>query len=244
MPTLSLDDLQNYRQQTFHLFQPIQSRDQAVAYANERGFIYFWPITGVLCPSLWVAVAGDRPVPNEHDDPGHVTWGWKDQLLGARQWYYAKILRGKATLISLESVPYFYALSENGGEPEQNYLQQFADGLLTREAKTIYETLLREGKMDTIRLRRETGLASKSSQTAFDRALVALQRDFKILPVGVAETGAWRYSHQYACVHQWYPDLPALSRPISRTVAKQKLVQLYFRSVGWATAEQLRQLFQ
>lgn len=244
MATLTLADLQVYRWQTFHQFQPIQKRDEAVAYANERGFIYFWPISGVLCPSLWVAVAGDRPVPNEHDDPGHISWGWKDQLLGARQWHYAKVLRGKATIISLEVLPYFYALHQNSGEPEQDYQEQYVAGLLTREAKRIYETVLQEGTIDTIRLRRQTGLANKSSQAAFDRALVALQRDFKVLPVGVAEAGAWRYSHLYAFVHHWYPELPALARSISRTVAQQKLVEIYFRSVGWATADHLRQLFQ
>ena len=53
-------------------------------------------------PSLWVAVAGDRPVPDEHDDPGHVTWGWKDGLLGKRRWYYGRVLRKRNTFISLD----------------------------------------------------------------------------------------------------------------------------------------------
>jgi len=62
-------------------------KEEAIRYVNERGFIYFWPINGILLPSLWEAVSGDRPVPNEHDDPGHVTWGWKDSLLGKHVWY-------------------------------------------------------------------------------------------------------------------------------------------------------------
>ena len=101
---------------------------QAVDFVNQRGFVYFWPIKGVTLPSLWAAVAGERPVPNEHDDPGHVTWGWKDELLGARRWYYAKVLRKKATFIALDVVPNFYALSENYGEPEQDYLLQYQEG--------------------------------------------------------------------------------------------------------------------
>ncbi len=66
-------------------------------------------------PSLWTAVAGDRPVADKHDDPGHITWGWKYKALGKKIWYYAKTLRKKATMISLEIAPYFYALSENYG---------------------------------------------------------------------------------------------------------------------------------
>ncbi len=45
--------------------------------------------------------------------PAMVTWGWKDDSLGKTIWYYGKILRRKATFISLEVAPYFYALSEN-----------------------------------------------------------------------------------------------------------------------------------
>jgi hypothetical protein len=36
-------------------------------------------------------------VPNDHDDPGQITWRWKDDKLGKNIWYYGKILRRKAT---------------------------------------------------------------------------------------------------------------------------------------------------
>src|SRR5512137_1483743 len=106
--TLILQELlRAYRAQTFRLLpgQQLKSSDEAAAFVNERGFVYFWPITGILLPSLWAAVAGDRPVADAHDDPGHVTWGWKDALLGQRQWYYAKLLRKKATMIAMEIAP-------------------------------------------------------------------------------------------------------------------------------------------
>ncbi len=242
--TLPLARLEAYRGQTFRLHQPVSSRAEAVEFVMERGFVYFWPITGIVCPSLWAAVAGQRAVAEAHDDPGHVTWGWKDAMLGTREWYYAKVLRGKGTMISLDLVPYFYALSENFGAPEDDYLAQYQQGTMTREAKAVYETLLQAGPMDTVRLRREAHLSSKSSQSPFERALVSLQQDFKVLPVGVAEAGAWRYSHVYACVHQWYPELPALARPITRTAARQKLVATYLASVGAASASDVRKLFR
>lgn len=242
--TLDTARLAAYRVETFRLRRPVRTQAEAVDFVAERGFVYFWPIKGVLFPSLWAAVAGERPVADEHDDPGHVTWGWKDGMLGARAWYYAKILRGKGTFISLEMTPYFYALSENFGAPESDYLAQYQQGLMTREARLVYETLLAGGPMDTVRLRREAHLSSKGSKSAFDRALVTLQQDFRILPVGVAEAGAWRYSHVYACVHQWYADLPALARPISRKEAREKILSAYFAAMGAATAEEARKLFQ
>ena len=56
----------------------------AATFVNERGFIFFWPIKGITFPSLWIAVAGDRKVADAHDDPGHITWGWKDDALGKK----------------------------------------------------------------------------------------------------------------------------------------------------------------
>ncbi len=112
MASLTLKRLQSYRKHAYRVGK-IKTKEQAIDFVNTRGFIYFWPISGVTLPSLWVAAAGDRPVADAHDDPGHVTWGWKDSLLGARKWYYAKVLRKKATIIALDVAPYFYALSEN-----------------------------------------------------------------------------------------------------------------------------------
>ena len=127
MSNFSLKIIQTYRQDTFRISSKsrIKTREEAIRYVNQRGFIYFWPIKDITLPSLWVAVAGDRPVADAHDDPGHVTWGWKDGLLGKKRWYYAKVLRKKSTIISLKTAPYFYALSENYGAPKEDYLVQY-----------------------------------------------------------------------------------------------------------------------
>jgi hypothetical protein len=246
MKPLSPQTLTHYRRQTFRLEPEQKLRDvtDALRFVNERGFVYFWPIKGFDLPNLWTAVAGDRPVADKHDDPGHITWGWKDQMLDKKQWYYAKILRGKATLISQDKVPYFYALSENYGDPDQDYLDLYEQGLLSREAKLVYETLLREGPLDTVNLRRIIQMTAKASNSPFDRALSQLQRDFKILPVGVAQAGAWRYSFIYDMVHRFYPDLPEQARSITRRAAREKLVLLYLASMGAATAVEITKLFQ
>ena len=147
-------------------------------------------------------------------------------------------------MISLAILPYFYATSENFGDPEDDYLQLYEDGLLSREAKSIFEALLYEGPLDTVNLRRVIHMTGKASNSPCDRGLTALQRDFKIMPVGVSQSGGWRYSFIYDCVHRVYPDLPAEARPITRRQALQKLAELYFDSMGAATAGDLRKLFQ
>ena len=245
MATLSLEQLTAYRERTFRT-QPglrLTSQEGAIDYVNQRGFIYFWPIKDIVLPSLWVAAAGDRPVADEHDDPGHVTWGWKDDLLGKRQWYYAKILRKRATMISLETAPYFYALSENYGDPQEDYQIQYMQGRLTQESKAIYEALLDKGILDTIALRRATHMTSSESEARFNRALTELQADFKILPVAVTQSGAWHYAFAYDLVHRHYPNLPEQARFIQERQARRHLASLYLRSVGAAQTRDLTRLF-
>jgi hypothetical protein len=242
---LALPLLERYRAGSF-MSGPgarLQTPDEALAWVNQRGFIYFWPIKGISMPNLWSAVAGDRPVADAHDDPGHITWGWKDGALGKRRWYYAKVLRKKATLISLETAPYFYALTENYGEPEEDHLVMYREGRLTLAAKLVYEALLKEGALNTVDLRKAARLTSKQSDPEFNRALETLQADFKILPVGVAEAGAWKYAFIYDITSHHYPDLPEKARAISEAQAREKLAGLYFRSLGAARLRDVQKLF-
>jgi|SRR5271157_727003 len=245
MPTLNLVRLTKLQATSFHLLPRAKVRTpaQALDFVNERGFIFFWPVKGIHLPSLWTAVAGDRPVPDEHDDPGHITWGWKDNALGKRIWYYGKILHRKGTFISLEMAPYFYALSENFGDIQEDHLLAYREGRLTLAAKLVYETLLKEGLMNTIDLRRESHLTSKASDSEFNRALEDLMADFKILPVGVAEAGAWHYAYQYDLTARHFPDLPEKARAIGESEARQKLVERYLDSVGATQLRTVTKLF-
>ena len=238
--------INEYRAQTFHITNQLRitTKEDAIQFVNLRGFIFFWPIKNILLPSLWVAVAGDRPVADQHDDPGHVTWGWKDSLLGSQQWYYAKVLRKRATIISMEIAPYFYALSNNYGSPEEDYLSIYERGHLTQEAKTVYEILLDQGSMDTIALRRASHMTNKDSDSRFNRALMDLQADFKILPVGVTRSGGWRYAFAYDLVSRHYPELLVKARHIQERQAREKLTELYFQSVGAAQISDVRKIFQ
>jgi hypothetical protein len=244
--TLPVKLIQGWRTRTYRLApgDTLTSPEEAVQFVNERGFVFFWPIKGYEYPSLWAAVAGNRPVADAHDDPGHVTWGWKDGLLSERKWYYGKIVRGKATMIALDTAPYFYALSRDYGQPEEDIRMLYKDGLLSQPAKTIFDTLLSGGPLDTVNLRRKTHMTGKASSTPFERGLVELQRDFKILPVGIAKTGGWRYSFIYDLVHRYYPDLPERARAIQEGEARQHLAKLYFSTLGAATEKDIQRLFQ
>ena len=222
----------------------VRTIEEARAFIEEVGFCHFWPIKGVELPNLFHAIAGRvRPVPMEHDDPDiSKCWGWKDHALDKKWWYYGKLLRRRATLVSLAELPYFYALSENYGSLD-DYLQEYADGLMTAEAKAIYEALLEHGPLDTIRLRREARMSAQSAKSRFDRALVELQVGLKVLPIGVAEAGAWRYAFTYEIVQRRYPDLPERARQIKRSDARRALVSRYIDNVVAADRKMIGKVF-
>lgn len=244
MTQIDLKKLQAHRARTFGLppAKRLSSPTQALTFVNARGYVYFWPIKGIDLPSLWTAVAGNRPVADKHDDPSHITWGWKDDALDKKIWYYGKILRGKATMISLEIAPYFYALSENYGSPEEDYLIAYHEGRLTQASKQVYETLLDNGALNTLDLRKMAKL-SNAKDSEFNKALEQLQRDFKILPVGVAQAGAWKYAHIYEIVTRHFPDLSEQARAIKESQARTKLLELYFNMVGAAEVRDVNKLF-
>lgn len=246
MWTLSESLINKYQIETFRFADDLRlnSAQQAVDYVNERSFIFFWPVKGLRFPSLWGAVAGDRPVPDEHDDPGHVSWSWKDTLLDKRVWYYARILKKKNTIVSLDTIPYFYALSPNYGSPEEDFQDQYEQGLVPLEAKLIFETLLKKGPLDTISLRKEAHLSGTDSQSPFNRALEILQEQLKVLPTGISEAGAWKYAFVYDLTHRYYPDLMEKARLISETQAVDHLILQYFRSLGISKIKEVSSFFR
>ncbi|NIN64863.1 MAG: hypothetical protein GTO63_09210 [Anaerolineae bacterium] len=222
----------------------IQTPEGALAFVDEVGFCHFWPTKGAEIPNLFQAIAGRiRSVPMRHDDPDiSRCWSWKDAALDKRQWYYGKLLRRRATLVSLELLPVFYACSENTGDLE-DYLDEYRAGMMTAEAKWIYEALLEHGPLDTIRLRREAGMSATSAKSRFDRALVELQVGLKVIPVGVARTGAWRYAFTYEILQRHIPELPKQAAAIKRSEARRMLVSRYLDDVIAADREMINRIF-
>jgi hypothetical protein len=239
------ETLRAYRAQTFQTNprDQLRSVDDAIDFVKARGFVFLWPVKGVDLPSLWTAVAGDRPVDSDHDDPGHVTWGWKDSMLGERVWFYAKVLRGKATFVSLNTIPYFYALSERVGDLD-DYTLAYDEGRLTWEEKSVADAILNHGALHTLELRRRSYLDAAGAKSRFDRALTSLQRGLWILPIGIARAGAWKYAFIYEFVDRWYPQILDAARNISLGDAYKKLTSIYLDSVGAIEPVKIARLFR
>lgn len=222
----------------------LTSVEQARAFVDEVGFCFLWPIKDIELPNLFHAIAGRaRPVPVKHGDPDlSACWSWKDGALDKRWWYYGKLLRRRATLVSLDLLPYFYACSQNFGGLD-DYVQEYEDGLMTAEAKAIYEAILTHGPLDTVRLRREARLSAESAKSRFDRGLVELQVGLKVIPVGVAHVGAWNYAFNYEILQRRYRDVSECARHIKPSEARRALVRRYLENVVAADRSMIAKVF-
>ncbi|MCS6846333.1 MAG: crosslink repair DNA glycosylase YcaQ family protein [Anaerolineae bacterium] len=222
----------------------LASAEDIRAFVNEAGVCLLFPVQGIELPNVYQAVAGfEKPMTAQHDDP-HIalTWETKDRALDRRWWYYGKLIKGKATLVSLDLLPHFYALSENFGD-EDDYLHEYAAGTLSADAKNIYEALLRHGPLHAIEIKRKANLYGDALKARFDKALTELQVGLKVLPVGVAEAGAWRYAFIYEIVSRWFPDLPAQARAITRSEARVAILARHLHNVVAAQPKELARLF-
>ena len=244
--TLTLAQAQALRNRRYHRTPGLRLRnaDDIRKFVDDVGICLLFAAKGIEIPSVFQAVAGfEKDLTPKHDDSTiSLTWNTKDQSLDKRWWYYSKLLKGKATLISLELLPCFYALSSNFGDPD-DYLNEYEAGTLTAEARNIYEALLRHGPMHTIELKRKANLYGDSLKTKFDKALTELQVGLKVMPTGVAEAGAWRYAYIYDIVSRWLPDQTAKARDLSRNEARATLLSRHLRNVIYATPKELTRLF-
>jgi len=196
-------------------------------------------------PSLWDAIAG-RVVPTSSSHSGYEidrTWGWKDESLDKKWWYYGKLIRGKATLISLDFLPNFYALSDNYGDYENDYLEDYRAGKLSSEARAIYEALLRQGALHAVQLRREARMSADSAKSRYDRALTELQKSMKVLPIGIAQAGAWRYAFIYELLPRWLPEIPEKAHTIGLGQARRAILNQYMRNVIASTPQKAARVF-
>jgi len=114
---------------------------------------------------------------------------------------------------------------------------------MTAQAKAVYEAILENGPLDTVRLRREVRMSVESAKSRFDRALVELQMGLKVVPTGVTEAGAWNYAFTYELFQRWFPDIPEQARAIKRGEARQALVQRYLDNVVAADRKMIAKVF-
>jgi hypothetical protein len=223
----------------------VRTEDQALDFLNDVGCAFLFPQERVMLPSLWDAINGRaRDIPGHHHDHAlGLTWHWKDSLPARKAVWYGKLVRGKPTFVSLDLLPAFYALSSNYGGLD-DYLEQYADGRMSKEARTVYEALLAGGPSSTNALRKATGMFGGGDVARrFERAVAELQADLKIVKCGTAEDNRWKYCYVYDLLLRWHPAVAEQARTLTGRQAMTQILTRYLRAVIAAPAASFSILF-
>lgn len=244
---VSYADITNLRGPRYRLSADlkVKSHGEAVRFINDAGIVLLFPGDNLPLPDLWSAINGyERKLPRHHHDWAlSKAWDWKDQIPARKEAWYGKIIRGKPAFIASRDLPAVYALSPNYGELD-DYLEAYADGLMSKEAKDIYEILLREGPLPTSALRKASGLqGGGEAARRFERAIAELQTGLKIAKAGISDTNRWKYCYVYDLLLRWSPKLGEEARRYNSRTAMRHLIERYLQSSIAAPVRVLAWLF-
>ncbi|MEP6775033.1 MAG: crosslink repair DNA glycosylase YcaQ family protein [Chloroflexota bacterium] len=210
----------------------IVRRAEAVKFIDEVGVALLFPGDNMALPDLWSAINGyQRAIPKHHHDSAlGKAWNWKDEIPTRKEAWYGKLIRGKPAFISLETLPAVYAMSPNYGELD-DYLEAYADGVLSKEAKEIYEALMQNGPMPTSDLRKAVGMKGGGDNARrFERAIAELQTGLKIVKSGISDSNRWKYCYVYDLLLRWMPTLGETARTFTGRTAMRHLITRYLET--------------
>jgi hypothetical protein len=131
-----------------------------------------------VLPSLWEAVTGKPVVDRDFAPDVALVWGWKDELPGRKLVCTGKHLGGRASLVSLELLPFLYALTGRSGQPAD-----FRDEELSPVERDVAEALLESGPVSSAELPSLAGHERKRVSAA----AVRLQRRLVVTSAGRQE---------------------------------------------------------
>ena len=115
-------------------------------------------------------------------DPDRDPWSWRMRALEHDEIAYAKVFFRKNGFITREWYPYFLAARRGG----RSFADAYADGLMSRQAKRVYEALRDNGPLPAHALQPVIGFG-KDEKSAYERAVVELEMGLYITLCGEAQ---------------------------------------------------------
>ena len=216
---------------------------EAVKFINAAGFCMLFPVTNVALPSLYCAVTLRRPYDGViFDRYFEMVWDWKDELPRRQRAFYAKVFRGKGTLISRRQLPNFLAMRDAvvaAGDAERFYRA----GRIGEEARVIWKTLDELGPLGTLELRHACKMETTAGNIRYKRAMLELQGMLLVSHYGAEqETGAWA-SNRFELTYRAFPGESAEAANLPAEEARAKVAAKYREHYPGAKAAQLARLF-
>ncbi|MBI5118817.1 winged helix DNA-binding domain-containing protein [Candidatus Poribacteria bacterium] len=230
--TLSKKDILDYRRRTWHTqgSKGLRTLDEAAEFLDVVGMCLLFACEDIPLPKVY-AVAAD-----EAD-----WWAWKDLLQQHKRAYNGRIVRHKATLVSMNLLPAFFALYLTGGGHAM-YEEEYYWGKLGWLANEIAQYLDRNGPTPAGVLRRALVAPGKENTRRFHSALFELQSKFKIVSVGI-EDKSWGV-RVLDLFMNWLPGrLEGAAESMPREEALQYVASAFVETAGAIPEAMLARMF-
>jgi hypothetical protein len=160
----------------------------------------------------------------QKDPESSLTWRIKDEVMRRGRLFYGKVLRGHATMIAPRLLPFFNALWGIPPKLEKRVLSQ--------DAQLILKVLRSEWELATRDLREASGIAERAR---FNKAIVELQRGFKIIPSEVLYEPSFTYL--WSIPEARFPDEIKLT--VGREAALREIARAYLLGAGMTVRGEL-----
>lgn len=137
-------------------------------------------------PSLTALAAND----NWHTGTDLDPWLWRVKIVKEEHAAYGKFFGTKASFIQVELFPLVKSLLTL----ERTVEERYESGLMSQNARKIYNIIKDAGNIDSRNLRKEANLAAKEQKKDYERALAELQNYADIVITGAKESdhdGGW-----------------------------------------------------
>jgi len=206
----------------------VESAYTAELFVGEVGFCMALTDSRRPGPSLYTAVCGRRethlPRNVQKDPESSLAWTIKDELMRRGRCFYGKLLKGHATFIAPELIPFFAAVFSVPRKRETT--------VLSSDAMKILKVLRREWELGTRDLREASGVNDRQQ---FDKAMVQLQRAMKVIPVEVVYEPT--FSYIWSLAEARFPD--QVQTKVDRETAVAEIARAYLRTAGMTVRGEL-----
>lgn len=168
-------------------------------------------------------------------------WTWKFTLEAKKKLYLSRVVKKKATLLSLDILPYFLALYYASGGCEI-YEEEHFYGHLSAEAYRIAQYLDKHGATLTNILRKQLVPKGKQHTARFHKGILELQLKFKIAVAGLDDRG-WGVRKLDLFTH-WVPkSVLKKAEQIDKPTAMTEIIKRYIVLVGATNEIKIAKLF-
>ena len=221
-------------------FKRVKTGAQAASFIDTVGFCLLFPIKNAPLPSLYYAAAIRTDA--RWDKHAQLVWKWKDELPRKRRAFYAKVLKGRGTFLSLKLLPHFLAMHDTAVDPDDAEAF-YAAGRISHDAREIWEALAEHGPLPTLELRHACKMDSKAGNKRFKKAMLELQGLLIVTHSGAAqETEAWA-SNRFDLVSRAFPAQTKQARTISPEKGRSVIAAKYRTLYADASQVQVARLF-